>query len=97
MEKLYAVVCMLAGIVFFLGTVLGDIGSAITNSDEKRSVYKHKLDAIIEYLVSSHIKHHVLYNCFILQKTCKFLRALNYTWFSFRYFSFMPFVLPVLL
>ena len=58
MERLYAIICMLVGIVFFLGTVLGDMGSAITNADVKRSDYKHKLDAIIEYLVSSNINHH---------------------------------------
>ena len=43
---------MMIGVVFFFGTVLGDMGSAITNSDNKRAAYKLKLDAVVQYLVS---------------------------------------------
>ena len=43
---------MMVGVVFFFGTILGDMGSALTNSDQKRAVYKHKLDAVIDYMVS---------------------------------------------
>lgn len=57
-EKLYSVLCMMAGVVFFFGTVLGDIGSSIRISDHKRAVYRHRLDAVIDYMVSFSFNAH---------------------------------------
>ena len=44
---------MMVSIVFFFGSLLGDIASSMTNSDVKRASYKHKLNAVINQLVCS--------------------------------------------
>ncbi len=51
-EKWYSVLCMIIGVLYFFGSILGDMGSSMTNSDQKRAGFKHKLNAVSQYLVS---------------------------------------------
>ena len=50
LEKWFAIVCMLWGIVMF-GYILGGLASILTNQDAQRARYVNRLDAIKTHLV----------------------------------------------
>eukprot|EP00795_Rhopilema_esculentum_P012973 gene12973-3735_t len=54
-EKWFSIIGMMVSIVFFFGSLLGDIASSMTNSDVKRASYKHKLNAVINQLRQKNI------------------------------------------
>eukprot|EP00794_Sanderia_malayensis_P016547 gene16547-18222_t len=61
-EKWYSVVCMLIGFLYFYGSILGDMGSSMTNSDQKRACYKHKINAIAEQLKNRKVSKEISRN-----------------------------------
>ncbi|XP_048580862.1 uncharacterized protein LOC5507189 isoform X3 [Nematostella vectensis] len=58
-EKWYSILCMLIGIAYFFGLLLGSMASIITNLDAMRASYNHHLTAIKQHMQDLNISKKV--------------------------------------